>query len=199
MEKTKNNRRSLLIMLAILLIAVATAFVGTFASYIISREVSDSATVAKFGLNIPATINLFSDSYTNAKADTEGKKIIAPGTDGQYKFEVTGTSEVAYKVSANIEVAYSDAWNGYEPLEFSIDGTTWTNFDQFHESLNDALASNVLPPNTAYASTQTIYWRWPFFVSSSNDEKDAEIGIQAAEGTAATVEVNIEVIAAQVD
>jgi len=199
MEKKKKNSRSLLIVLVILLLAVITAFVGTFASHIISREVSDGATVAKFGLNIPATIDLFSESYTNVKTDTDGKKIIAPGTDGQYKFEVSGTSEVAYKVSSNIAITYSDEWNEYEPLEFSIDGTTWTNFSQFHENLNDALAGNILPPNTPYVSTQTIYWRWPFSVSSGNNEKDTEVGIGAAEGSAANVTVDIEVIAAQVD
>ena len=198
MRKTKKKRSGLLIILAIFLLVSAIAFVGTFASYITSRNVSDNAAVAKFGLNIPATINLFSDSYTNVQADTEGKKIIAPGTNGQYKFAVNGTAEVAYKVSADIVVIYSDEWSGYEPLEFSVDGIVWTDFARFSEDIGNALESAVMPPNSTYENTQTIYWRWPFSVSESNDEKDTEMGFMAASGTAANVTVNIEVTATQI-
>ena len=193
------KRRVLLITLLFLLAAATIAFVGSFAKYITSGNVSDSAAAAKFGLNIPGTISLFSDSYTNVQADTNGKKIIAPGTGGQYIFEVTGTAETAYKVSADISVAYSAEWNGYEPLEFSIDGAAWTDFAQFRANLSAALESAVMPANSAYENTQAIYWRWPFSVSPENDAKDTSIGTLAAAGTAPSVTVNIEVTAAQID
>ena len=199
MKKKKKQGNGLLFIIAFLFLAAMIAFVGTFASYITSRTVSDGAEVAKFGLNIPAAIQLFSDSYTNVQADADGKKIIAPGTDGQYTFKVSGTAEVAYTVSADVSLVYSAEWGEYRPLEFSIDGTVWTDFEQFGEDLSEALARVVMPANAVYDDSQTIYWRWPFSVSSGNDVKDTEIGALAAAGTAANVTVTIEVTAAQVD
>ena len=198
-QKKRKKKRFLIISLFVLLVAVISAFMGSFAGYILSSTISDNASVARFGLNIPNTVDLFADSYTNVKADTDGKKIIAPGTEGQYKFEVTGTSEVAYQVSAAVSLTYSAAWDGYEPLKFSINGTDWTDFDQFQTDLSNALSSTVMTPNTAYASTQTIYWKWPFTVSSAKDIQDTDMGTAAATGTAPTVALSIEVTAAQVD
>ena len=183
----------------ILAIAITGTLIGTLARYVTSGEVGDDADAAKFGLNIPTTIDLFSDSYTNVKADVDGKKIIAPGTTGQYKFEVTGTSEVAYRVSANISVEYSEAWSEYAPLEFSLNGNDWFKLEPFKLLLSSALESEVMAPNTPYASTQTFYWKWPFHVSDENDIRDTEMGAIAATGVAPSVTVTIEVIAAQVD
>ena len=199
MDKKRKKRKIILLALLILSVVVTSAFLGTLAKYLTSGTVSDEAVVAKFGLNIPNTINLFSDSYTNVKADTNGKKIIAPGTSGQYTFEITGSSEVAYKVSANITVTYSEEWGTYKPLNFSTDGLVWTDLEMFKENLGAALESKVMAPNEAYASTQTIYWQWPFYVSLEDDEKDTNMGIAAATDTAPKVTIGIETIAAQVD
>ena len=199
MKETKKNRTTTIITILLLLAIGTSALIGTLAKYMTSGSISDDAVVAKFGLNIPTTINLFSDSYTNVQADEEGKKIIAPGTSGQYKFVVTGKSEVAYKVKANISVTYSAGWNDYAPLEFSINGADWTNdLEQFKTDLGSALESETMAPNAEYASTQTIYWRWPFYVSSGNDIKDTQMGVSAAEGTPPSVSVTIEMTAIQI-
>ena len=197
-EKIK-NRKGALILLLVLCVAVTATLIGSLAKYVTSETVSDEAVVAKFGLNIPNDVDLFSDSYTNVTADPEGKKIIAPGTAGSYKFEVTGTSEVTYSVSANIDMTYSEGWEGYKPLEFSINGTTWTDFDQFKTNLSAVLESEIMEPNEEYANTQTIHWRWPFHTSAENDIKDTAAGLLAATDVAPKVTVNIEVIAAQID
>ena len=199
MTKKQTNKKSILIVLLILSVVASGALIGTLAKYVTSGTVADDAVVAKFGLDVPNTIDLFSDSYTNVEADEDGKKIIAPGTTGQYKFEVTGTSEVAYKVSANITVTYSEEWNGHAPLEFSINGTDWTNLADFKENLGIALASETMAPGEEYANTQTIYWKWPFHVSDEEDIRDTEMGAAAATGTAPKVTVSIEVTAAQID
>ena len=199
MTKKKTTDRKTLIALLILLVVITGAFIGTLAKYVTSSTVSDDAVAAKFGLNIPGTIDLFSDSYDNVDADTEGKKIIAPGTSGQNVFVVTGTSEVAYKVSADVSVVYSEEWDGYEPLKFSLDGTTWTNLDDFQQDLSAELESEVMLPNTEYSSTQTIHWKWPFDVSQANDVKDTAMGVMAAGGTVPNVTVDIKVTATQVD
>ena len=199
MTKTKSNKKVLLIALLVLLIAITGAFIGTLARYITTNSVSDDAVVAKFKLDVPSTIDLFSDSYTNVEADSTGKKIIAPGTEGEYIFEVTGTSEVAYEISATVSVEYSAEWDNYAPLEFSLDGNTWINEAAFMTALEAVLDSEALEPNEPYTSTQTIYWKWPFHTSDENDVKDTAMGLKAATGTAPKVSVNFEVAAVQVD
>ena len=199
MKKEQRNKKTIIIALLILAIVVTGTLIGTMAKYVTSSTSSDDAVAAKFGLNTANTINLFSDSYTNVTADTSGKKIIAPGTTGYYNFEVTGTSEVAYKVNADITVEYSKEWGEYHPLEFSIDGTNWTTLEEFKTNLSAALASETLLPNTIYNSSQVIHWRWPFYLSAAKDIKDTEMGVTAATGTAPKVTVTIEMIAAQID
>ena len=199
MVKKQKNRKIVLIALLILSVAATSAFVGTLAKYVMSDTASDDAVAAKFGLGVPNTIDLFSDSYTNVEADTDGKKIIAPGTTGQYTFNVTGTSEVAYKISANVTVAYSEEWDGYAPLKFSVNGTNWTDLADFKDNLSNALATETMAPGEAYANTQTIYWEWPFYVSDEYDIKDTQMGVAAATETAPKVTVSIEVTAAQID
>ena len=197
----KRKRRGTLMLIAVLVftLAITTLFVGTLAKYITSSTVSDDAVVAKFGLGVPGTINLFADSYTNVQADESGKKIIAPGTDGSYKFDITGTSEVAYQVSADITVDYSEEWGEYAPLMFSINGSTWTDFAQFETDLGAALSSVTMAPNSPYESTQTIYWRWPYSVSDGDDIDDTSMGALASAGTAPAVSIEINVTATQVD
>ena len=188
-----------LIALLIIFVLATGALIGTLAKYATSNTASDDAVVAKFGLDVPNTIDLFSDSYTNVESDVDDKKIIAPGTSGQYKFEITGTSEVAYKVSANITVEYSEEWGEYAPLKFSVNGTNWTNLEDFKENLSNALANETMAPGEAYANTQTIYWEWPFYLSDANDIKDTEMGVAAATETAPKVTISIEVKATQID
>ena len=195
--KKQNKRKTLLIALLVLSVVATGALIGTLAKYVRTGNVADDAVAAKFGLNVPTAIDLFSDVYENVEADVKGKKIIAPGTSGQYTFQVTGTSEVAYTVSANIAVTYSEEWDGYAPLKFSINGTNWTDLEEFKTNLSNALASEIMQPGDAYANTQTIYWKWPFHVSDEYDIKDTLVGEAAATETAPKVTVNIEVIAAQ--
>ena len=199
MTKTKYNKTLMVIAVLVLAVAITGAFIGTFAKYLTSNTVSEQAEVAKFGLNIPNTINLFSDSYTNVQANEEGNKIIAPGTTGKYDFAVSGTSEVAYKVSANISVDYSEEWDDYMPLEFSLNGEDWFGLEDFKTKLETALNSDTLQPNQEYTSDQTIHWMWPFHTSPANDEKDTEIGALAAGDNVPNVLVTIDVTAAQID
>ena len=198
-KKYRKNSTLAYILVFVLIAALAGTFIGTIAKYIKQGEGSDSAGGAKFDFNIPGTIDLFKDSYLNVEADTDDKNIIAPGTGGSSAFVVTGTSEVAYKVSATVTVVYSEEWNGYAPLRFSLDGDSWTDLAGFQQALSTALTSEILAPNTAYSSTQTIYWEWPFYVSPENDVKDTAIGELAATGKIPSVTVTVEVVATQID
>ena len=184
MTEKKNRRKMILISLLLVLVVATAAFVVTLARYGTTGTTSDDANVAKFGLEIPNTINLFSDSYNeDAILSGDGSKIIAPGASGEYAFEVTGTSEVAYTVDAVITLTYSDEWDDYAPLLFSLDGENWTSFEAFQTSLKNALASETLAPGERYSSAQSLYWKWPFSTTSENDIKDTALGVAAAAAT----------------
>ena len=199
MKEKKKNRKLMLIATLVLAVAITGASIGTLAKYITSGTVSDDAATAKFGLNMPNTIDLFAEEYNNVASDSVGKKIIAPGTTGSSSFEVTGSSEVAYKVSATVTVTYSEEWDEYAPLEFSLNGDDWLSLAEFQTALSGALASKTIAANESYESTHTIHWSWPFHTSVENDVKDTALGVLAAGGEAPTVTVEIEVTATQVD
>jgi hypothetical protein len=199
MTAKKTNKKAVLIALLALTVAAAGILIGSFAKYVTQETVSDEAVAATFGLDIPETIDLFGESYTNVESNAQGKNIIAPGTSGSYTFNVTGTSEVAYKVGADVTLTYSAEWGSYEPLKFSLNGTDWTDFATFKTNLNAALGSKTLAPNETYTGGQTIYWQWPYDVSAANDQKDTEMGAAAATGTAPKVTVSIVATATQVE
>ena len=199
MTEKRKRRKTVLLVLLIFAVAVTSAWIGTLAKYVTSDKAEEETIVAKFGLNVPNSIDLFSEAYDNVVSDTEGKKVIAPGTGGQYVFQLTGTSEVAYRVSAEISVTYSDEWGGYKPLEFSLDGEDWLDADAFKTALSEELESTILSPNTTYDNAQTIHWRWQFYTSDENDVKDTALGVAASSEEAPTVTVEIKATAVQVD
>ena len=121
MKKNKMMRVASILLVAVLL--TTSIISGTFAKYVTSGEASDSARVAKFGVIVTATGNLFDATYkttentpgkstgTSPDYDTadhttlsvessNGNKLVAPGTkntDG-LTFGVTGTPEVDVNV-----------------------------------------------------------------------------------------------------
>ena len=198
-EVLLKKKKAVLILFLLLFVIVSSTFIGSLAKYLAQNTATDETVTAKFGFDIPTTISLFSDSYTNVQADELGKHIIAPGTSGQATFEVTGTSEVAFEVAAEVKVTYSDAWDGYTPLEFSLDGTEWTALEEFETAMSSALGSETLSANDAYSNTQTIHWKWPFHTSLANDKKDTDMGLAATGETAPEVAVSIVVTAVQID
>ena len=197
--KSNTKKRSLVMFLLVLCLAIGVALVGTLARYMTSRTVSDEGRAAKFGLNIPNTFDLFKETYTNVDSDTDGQKVIAPGTQGKYDFVVSGTSEVTYKVEASATIEYAEVWGDYEPLKFSLDGNVWMSLTELNAALATALNSEVMQPNSVYSGAQTIYWQWPFHVSPEYDIKDTAIGAAAAAGQSPTVTMTLTVLAAQVD
>lgn len=97
--------------LLLALVLVTSCFVcGTFAKYVTSGTGSDSARVAKFGVEITANGTMFAKEYatddgtveaTIAKSvvSSDDKNLVAPGTKGDMvSMTMTGTPEVAVNV-----------------------------------------------------------------------------------------------------
>ena len=112
MKKNKMMRLASSLLVAVLL--TSSVISGTFAKYVTSDSAQDSARVAKFGVVVTATGNLFADTYKKAAENTPvlggsdqaslsvmsegslGDNVVAPGTkntDG-FTFTVKGTPEV---------------------------------------------------------------------------------------------------------
>ena len=127
----KNRMLRLASALLILTLLTTSVIGGTFAKYVSTGSVSDTARVAKWGVEIKTSGTLYSDAY--AKKDAEDNKgnlpagweeekitdkditvasvstamdnIVAPGTKSYGKglsFAISGTPEVAVNVSAKI-------------------------------------------------------------------------------------------------
>ncbi len=135
--------------------AVVTGYsvAGTYAKYISAFDMADEARVAKWSFNDTATreVDLFQSSYTYGDngivvASKDADKVVAPGTEGEYVYNIEGTAETNYKVTTNVKIInrialvadyrkdYNPAepWDDgnaetyYNPIEFSFDGgATW--------------------------------------------------------------------------
>ena len=114
-------------LLAFLLTAclATTCFLsGTVAKYSTTGAVTDAARVAKWGVTIAADTEnntLFSTSHTEEGADTatvssNSDKVVAPGTEDSVTMKLSGSPEVAVKVT--LAVSGNDiklpAKNGYK-------------------------------------------------------------------------------------
>ncbi len=168
MRTNKTMRIASLILVAVMLTTCAIS--GTFAKYVTSDEASDSARVAKWGVEVVATSEAFADAYTNekttwaatsatytadptVKADTQGTKIVAPGTKGTLgSFAITGTPEVDVKIDYSIKLELGANWVGdadgtyYCPLVITVgtteyDGNDYDNADAFEAAVEDAIAT----------------------------------------------------------
>ena len=114
MTKNKMMRAAL----ALLVVTMLTMSIvsGTFAKYVTQGSATDSARVAKFGVEVKAEGSLFSKTYAkgdntpasaNLSVESE-EKVVAPGTksaDAGMKLSVKGTPEVAVKVDFAVTAA----------------------------------------------------------------------------------------------
>ena len=147
MKKNKMMRTASGLMIATLLTTGVIS--GTFAKYTTSDSASDTARVAKWGVELAVSGSLYGSAYgtdnkiaerdadniTVKSADavapsTTPDKVLAPGTqsDGGLHIFLTGTPEVSTKVTATIETQNVYLKNGEYGVMVKIDGITSENF-----------------------------------------------------------------------
>ena len=134
MKKDNRTVKFAIIVLALTMIALILV-AGTYAKYTSSGSGTDSVKVAKWSFKVgdkdittateSFTFDLFKtikDSDGNAnETDVKAGKIIAPGTSGEFSFDVENTSEVNAKYS----LSYTVTNDGNIPVEFSVDDGPW--------------------------------------------------------------------------
>lgn len=156
---------------------------GTMAKYVSSVDISDEARVAKWDIGITREIDLFRDSYFNeqgAKMVESGNldAIVAPGTEGEYTFTITGIPETNYTL--RIEVL--EALDTVGRMTYSLDGI-YNNLDIktlkfFLENL--LREEDVYPANKPLKVNQhTISWKWNFYEDDEMDSIDTSLGESA--------------------
>lgn len=220
MKKNKMMRLASVLLVAVILTTCAIS--GTFAKYVTSGNGSDTARVAKFGVTVTGTADTFKETYAkdntgftlDANTVVSTEKVVAPGTSGSMAaFTITGTPEVAVRVSFAGTLELGDKWvdsasTYYCPIEITVGDTTYkgkdyTSADEFETAVNDKIATYSkdyaagTDLSTISANTPAVSWKWAF--EGNDDVKDTYLGDQAAAGNAATISLDVTATVTQID
>ena len=210
MEKNKTLK---MILITLLIAMIALVLVSaTYAKYTSSTSGSDTARVAKWSFKVGGTDIVANDSFTFNLFDTikdsngtdpetdvvstNGDKVIAPGTSGNFSLVLKNESET----SAKYGITYTVTNTANIPVEFSTDGINWKN------TLTNVEANDTNTKLEAKNGTATvnIQWRWAYENTKENatneekkatDENDVALG---KEGTA-ILTVKADVTDTQID
>lgn len=216
----KINTRKLMVLLAVLCL-ITSSFVGsTLAKYTTSATANDSARVAEFGVVVTADSTAFNAEYAKnvdtheiATTVSAEEKVIAPGTKGTLgTSKVTGTPEVAVEVKREATLELGDNWvdgdgNYYCPLVITVGtdaylGTNYASADEFEAAVlgNEKLVKTTnYDPNTNLADNDDVAVTWEWAFEGNDDEKDTDLGDQAAAGNAATIAFSLTTTVTQLD
>ena len=124
MKKNVMMRLASFLLVAVLI--STSAISGTYAKYVTAETGTDNARVAKFGVTIEHSDDMFYNSYKHGftsytnpetgdtitvQASTENEDVIAPGTRGDLAaFDVEGTPEVDVAVTYTADLVFDDNW-----------------------------------------------------------------------------------------
>ena len=156
---------------------------GTMAKYVSSIDLSDEARVAKWDIGITREIDLFRDSYLNENGDKIVESgnldaIVAPGTEGEYTFTISGVPETNYTL--RIEVL--EALDTVGRITYSLDGI----YNNLYMNTLQSLLENLLRKEDVYPANKplkvnqhTISWKWNFYENDEMDNTDTSLGESA--------------------
>ncbi len=139
--------KKVIALVALVFAVVVTGFSvsGTYARYIEKGEYSDKARVAKWGIDFSnekfftQSADLFKSTYGSYVTST-GDDVIAPGTYGNYNFNITfsGDTKPEVKYELSTEVTVTDNTN---KLKFAIvKGGSALTLDEYQTGLGDPVA-----------------------------------------------------------
>ena len=172
----KKHSRSSLVIILLMLVAIATAYVGsTYAKYTEDVSGNGTATVAKWDFTTDnaisnLTIN-FSQSY-DASTLSAGK--IAPGTSGSFAISVKNTNT---ETGVNFTIALGTVTNVPTNLKFYKDSTFNTQITPGNGTITGQLAAE-----DSTGLSVPIYWKWEYETTDGDDE-DTTDGKAATELT----------------
>lgn len=181
-----------LLIISILSIISVFYLSKTYAKYVSGVDAADEARVAKWGIDITTSVDLFKDSYiyndnevveSLETPDENGKRmhIVAPGTKGEYKFQIVGgRPEVKYTLESNIKASDSIGRIHYKIKEIQGAESNDLGF-LIGTYLTNLIADGTYDVDTEQkltSQTYTIEWEWPYEDATDNDYNtdDTNIG-----------------------
>ena len=168
----KNHRKSILVVILLLLVAISTAYVGgTYAKYTAEVEGSGTATVAKWNFatdNAITSITINLDGTIDASTLVSGK--IAPGTSGSFSIALKNTSDVG----ANFTVSLGTITGKPTNLKFYKDSTYTTEITPGSTTITGQLIAG-----DSTGLSVPIYWKW-LYETTNGDSADTTDGVAGA-------------------
>ncbi len=173
MKKNKTMRAASGLLIATLLSTSVVS--GTYAKYVSKGSASDTARVAKWGVVITGSGNLFSENYlkdtntpTTSTTDSEisvessnDDMLVAPGTKSEtgLAFGITGTPEVDTRVKATIiaKDVYLAAGNYAIMEKATVDATTFASMVTTGLYTKSDTAYTKVADSATFDSTETYY------------------------------------------
>jgi len=236
MQKTKKNWALRIMVLALAFTLLSTCLLSnTLAKYITTANGSDTARVAKWGIEITSNLVIFDTEFATDNEDYDetitlsvlsgnSDNVFAPGTTKTINLaSITGTPEVAFEVKFSVDPAsgYTSTgtlssnglWtvdNGneeYEPIKWTlsqngtaVSGAEDVTFAELVTAL-EGFSAHYAPGVDASTllSDIEIKWDWVFSVDDATDEKDTDLGNQAAAGIINSVLLDLEIQVVQID
>ena len=216
----KNNMMRIASVLLVAVLLSTCVISGTFAKYVTSDTATDSARVAKFGVEIVAKTEADNNMFVKTYNDNDGTynglsveatvDVVAPGTSGTLTaFEVTGTPEVAVRVTYAPTLTL-EGWTvaeaEYCPIAITVGNETFkvgvgdiTTIAELKAAVEAAITAKTMDyePNTDLSTINddlTVSWAWDF--TGNNDVKDTVLGDA---DTAATIDLDVVVTITQID
>ena len=227
MKKNRMMRVASALLVAVLLTTCAIS--GTFAKYVTSKESTDTARVAKFGVDLGVTVDgAFATEYdanvtvtdkdgaaiakTVVASSPDQDHLVAPGTKGDLMASATiaGTPEVAVNVKQEATLVLTNwAVEGtyYCPLVITVDGDKFYGMDydsaaEFIAAVEAALDSDGnYAPNTDLTESHSVTWAWAFEGTDGKqtDELDTALGNYAAKTGDIKISFTYKVTVTQID
>ena len=223
MKKNTMMRLASGLLVAVLLTTCAIS--GTFAKYVTSDSSTDSARVAKWGVNVDVVVDgAFATEYDAKETVTDltgtaiaktvvssnGDNLLAPGTSGTLlsKAAITGSPEVAVNIKKVADLKLT-GWTVdgayYCPIVITIGttelhGNNYTTAADFEAAVEAALAVDVnCQANANLAMDTTVAWEWKFVDGVGQDDaKDTALGNAALNGEI-EIEFTYTVTVTQID
>ena len=185
--------------LALLLALVGYTGANTYAKYITNSEtVSQTATVAKWGVVVTASANSTVDGFSKhykanaAQTSADGadvsasadQLIVAPGTSGTFAITVSGQPEVDSKLTISLsgtDVHYAT----YYPIkwDFCKDGVVISTSKSLSDIVNQMSTIGVYTynANDVLDANYELKWSWAFENTEANaNEYDTYLGNRVA-------------------
>lgn len=226
MKKTGFMRAALLLLVLTL---ITSCFVGgTFAKYTTRASGTDTARVAKFGVQITANGGTFAKEYATDDTGVAGtiaksvvstnENVVAPGTRGDMvKMTLSGTPEVAVRVGYTAHVTVSN-WTVdgafYCPITIKVKGEDgnlvfhgldYTDADQFARAVENEIAAfsanyavQTTDLSTAGVTAPEVSWEWVYEGDGVHQTNEKDTALGNA-AAPATITLEVETTVTQID